>query len=254
MKFLHITCGNDSGKVLRGYKEHYEIISLMDDLSFGSLSDADEMGASRCQLWKNIWKAQWWITPDDEVKLSSQICEQKKKLRLLRDEVRPVVIWIGENPNDRLMLTMVAACLPLKTPLYVSNVASSPFMEAHKYSSVSMCSHRLLQSVTPRKLTLSKRSSLQKQWQDWKDLGEGWRDIDRYGCLVEYPIHYLDTVLLDELSTISFKSANDIVQKLVKKFYVSEHFIFWRLSLLNENGNVFLPKFKDTAPSVIKLM
>jgi len=254
MNNIHITCGNDSAKILRDYNKLDEIISLMDDLSFGTLIDADEMGTSRCQLWKTIWKAQWWITPDAEFKLSSQICEQKKKLRLLSREVRPVVIWMGENPNDRLMLMMVAACLPLKTPIYVSNVALSPFIKSQQYSSVSMCSRRILQSLTPKKLTLCERSSLTKQWQDWKVLGTGWRDIDRYGELVEYPIHFLDTELLNELSTTSFKCTKHIVKKLAKRFYVSEYFIFWRLSLLYENGVVFLTKFKDVAPSAIKLI
>lgn len=254
MHFLNIACGDDSARVLKIFKFKNEVISLKDDLSFGSLSDADEMGPSRCQLWKNIWKAQWWITPDIEIKLSSEICEQRNKLQLLKNEVRPVVVWVGENPNDRLMLAMVASCLPLKTKLYVSNVSASPFMEGKKYSTVSMCSCRLLQSVTPRRVTASKRISLQKLWQDWKGYGEGWRDIDRYGRLVEYPINFLDTILLDELSTISFKNAVDIVQQLMKHFYVSEHFLFWRLSQLNDQGYVFFPKFKDSAPSVIKLM
>ncbi|MCU6162280.1 DUF1835 domain-containing protein [Enterobacter bugandensis] len=228
-------------------------MAVLDDFSFGSLSDAERVGALRCRLWKSIWRTQWWITPDIEFKLSSEFCEYKNKLRQLAEENRPVVVWLGDNPYDRLMLAMICACLPDKTPLSVANVVTSPYLAGNKYTTVAMCSVALLQTVMPVKLSDRKRNFLKKLWLGWKSLGVGWRDINRYGCLVECPINYLDNDLLAELSTNTYKSAIAVFQRLMGRYFVSETFLYWRLSILKNNGFVFFTQDRNFVPIIIKL-
>ncbi|ATF94494.1 Domain of uncharacterised function (DUF1835) [Cedecea neteri] len=257
MNGLYITSGEDAAGLLYLHDlqldKSNEVMAVLDDFSFGPLSDAERAGALRCRLWKSIWRTQWWITPDIEFKLSSEFCEYKNKLRQLAEENRPVVVWLGDNPHDRLMLAMICACLPDKTPLSVANVVTSPYLAGNKYSTVAMCSVALLQTVMPVKLSVRKRNFLKNQWLDWKSMGQGWRDIDRYGALAEYPIHYLDSALLNELSTVHYKSAKEVMQCIMSRYFVSETFLYWRLSFLLHNGSVFFHQIRKAVPMLIKI-
>ncbi|PKH26662.1 hypothetical protein CIG19_02390 [Enterobacterales bacterium CwR94] len=258
MQQTYIVGGDSAAGILRVVNElrgeQHAILAIIDDFSIGALQDMDNSGAMRIDLNRRLLQAQWWYDASTEANTIKRLEEEQKALHALRSQAHPVVIWIGENAHDRLMLALVVARLPRNIPVSVVNVS----ILSRLNRSVGMCPPAQLLAVTPQLLSEQQRDELRLFWRYWKDNAQGWRETDRHGVLNDYPVEHFDENLLNRFSFTQPRPAAWAVGQLMGEYHtvVSDTFLFWRLEQMRKAGKVLyvsLAELIDSSPGIIRI-
>jgi hypothetical protein len=121
--YLHIVQGESAeGLVFSMLKEHnisnHNIFMILDDLSVGPLIDVDaEIPNSRIEFWENLLENQY------DLDIKSMLIATNKELSYLNKSNLPIVVWVGQNASEILLLKRIAYYLrDGKVPLYKANI------------------------------------------------------------------------------------------------------------------------------------
>ncbi|WP_175948636.1 DUF1835 domain-containing protein [Burkholderia pyrrocinia] len=233
------------------------IVAILDDFRMGPLADADQLVAlQRTAWWKTIWRAQWWFDSDEyETDLLEHQAECQSCLLSVLASPEPVVVWMGNNAHDKLVLAMIASLTPPQTALSVVDITGQVSWQYEGQYAVAICPPEALLQLVPRPLTDGEHIALREQWTYWKGHGQGWRETGANGQVVEYPLDYLDGLLVAKLAELGPQSAGLLVGKIIGEYpsMVPSNFLFWRLDILRQAGQVvFTPQTgpKPQAPKV----
>jgi hypothetical protein len=226
-------------------EESHLIITMLDDLSIGVLHDVDTFEAEeRMTLWKEIWKAQWYYDYQYDEYLEASLVRRFKAshnaILSLYTQNNPVVIWLGNNVHDRLMLAMCAAIMPPDVPLSVVDITDLADFNWHENNAIAFLPTDTLLKLVPVSLSKAKRDELRREWPNWKTSAKGWREINRDGHIMEHPVDHLDIKLLDKLSATHAQCITTVIGQVLLENpnILSSSFLFWRMELMRQNGTV----------------
>ena len=253
---LFISCGSFSDSCLKLRNQMLgqsnPIIVIDDDFSTGPLQDVDQLEPfQRINWWKTVWSANRWCfhyTNEYERELADSLkrhtAHQKRFLSMLTS-ANSIVSWVGNTASDKLMLAMIASLA--QGQLSVIELAKQlPKRYSHNgICTLGMCPVDALLQLMPRPLSDSERIILKQQWNDWKQRGQGWRETDSDGNVIEYPLDHLDRHLLKVIKRAT-KQGSDSGARVIGDFmaeypgWVLDEFLLWRLDRLQQMGRITL--------------
>ncbi len=198
--------------------------------------------------------AQWWRDDTSyETEMLRLYVENQRHLLAALAEPEPIVVWVGNNAHDKLMLAMVARVASPATPLSVVDITGQVAFQYMGQFAVGMCPPDALLPLSPAAFSGTGRARLASQWDNWKTHGEGWRETAVDGGVVEYPSDHLDTRLLARLAESGPQPVLRLVGDVMGRYpgMVPDTFLFWRLDTLRSNGQVvFIPGTRDGRKSI----
>ncbi|WP_169828975.1 DUF1835 domain-containing protein [Chromobacterium amazonense] len=217
------------------------VTAMMEDFRIGELADADAAKPRQRIAWlKRLWAAQWWYEAEEyETPLLLHQAECHGQLLEALQAPAPLVIWMGNNAHDRLMLAMAASVAAPATPLLVADITGQVAFQHEGLYAVGMCPPEALLDIKPVALDAAARAALAAQWAHWKTREAGWRETASDGGIVQYPLDHLDPLLLARLSRTP-QSASRVVGEVMGTHpgMVPDNFLFWRLDALRQAGLV----------------
>lgn len=223
---------------------HNRIVEVFDDLRIGSLQDADQ-AMPRMRL---AWAARLWRVSDNLTR-QRHACElvqfqmqcQQWLLAALKDK-RPLVVWVGNNAHDQLMLAMVAHLAAPHKAMAVVDVTRQVGQQHMGQYSPGMCRAQDLLELAPTELTPPDRQALADEWRHWKHHGHGWRACDADSQICEHPLDHFDALLLAHLDRDEPKPLQAVLGSVMGQApgLVPDVFLLWRVNQLHRRGDVQL--------------
>jgi len=250
---FHICWGDSAAGALKQRNSflglHEPVIGIVDDFSVGELGDADNLIPSRRLAWHECLEtAQWWYDESYGAALFEYWKESQEFLLSAVSTSFPIVVWIGNNAHDKLMLAMLASITSRETSIRVIDVNVQLGFHNSGYSNVSLCAPEILIDLKPVEISNNMRDALSLEWDYWKSHAAGWRILDASGSIVEMPLNHADVMLLTHLSRTYPKPASSIIKEVIEKNPLlgcasySFKLLFWRLNILRQTGLlVFIP-------------
>lgn len=243
--FYRYICWGDSaaGNLKQRNKltsQQHEIYPFFDDLRFGPMEGLEDGKQKRINWWKTVWKAQWWYEQGDaEAIVASGLQHHNSMLEALKVTV-PVVVWVGNTAQDRLMLSMLAYYADPNTSLFVLDITNKVNSENLGQYAVAMCEPQELISLTPEELSQAERSELTSQWRYWRMQGEGVRDFNIDGQLTQHPETHWDHHLLSTVKKFGKAPVARIAGEVMGEQlgFIPDTFLCWRLDMLRIQGQV----------------
>ncbi|RSD29738.1 DUF3658 domain-containing protein [Vibrio pectenicida] len=244
MVYRYICWGDSAAGCLKQLNkmtaQHHEIYPFFDDLRFGPMEGIKDGEQQRLNWWKKVWKAQWWYEQgDDDAIAESGLTYQSAILEVLKQQT-PIVVWVGNTAQDRLMLAMLAYYADPNTPLFVLDITNKVNSEYLGQYAVAMCDPQELISLKPKELSQAERSELTSQWRYWRMQDTGVRDLNREGQLVQYPEAYWDHHLLAKVEQLGKEPTARVVGEVMGEHqgFMPDNFLCWRLDTLRSQGKV----------------
>ncbi|MBU2897293.1 DUF1835 domain-containing protein [Vibrio hepatarius] len=220
--------------------QQHEIYPFFDDLRFGPMEGLEDGKQKRLSWWKAVWKAQWWYEQgDDDAIAESGLTYQSAILEILKQQT-PIVVWVGNTAQDRLMLSMLAYNADPNTPLFVLDITNKVNSEYLGQYAVAMCEPQELIALKPKELSQTECTELASLWADWRLLDRGYRDFDSEGELVQYPETYWDHHLLAKVGQLGKESVAQVIGEVMGEHQglIPDSFLCWRLDILRREGKV----------------
>ena len=177
-------------------------------------------------------------------------------LQVLKEQT-PIVVWVGNTAQDRLMLAMLAHNADPKTPLFVMDITHQVKDEYLGQYAVAMCEPKELVPLVSKELGNNERAELSSLWADWRLRDRGYRDLDSNGDIVQHPETYWDHHLLAKVEQLGKESVAQVVGEVM-----GEHeglygmcFLCWRLDMLRREGKVryFAVEGPEPQPPLVSL-
>ncbi|CAM3709814.1 DUF1835 domain-containing protein [Vibrio aquimaris] len=244
MPYRYICWGDSAAGALKQRNkltsQNHEIYPFFDDLRFGPMEGLEGGEQKRLGWWKTVWKAQWWYEQgDDDAIAESGLTCQKTILEILKQQT-PIVVWVGNSAQDRLMLAMLAYNAAPKTPMFVADITHQVKGEYLGQYAVAMCEPKELVPLIPKELSQSERAELASLWSDWRLLERGYRDLDNDGTLVQHAETYWDHHLLAKVEQLGKESVAQAVGEVMgeQEGLIPDSFLCWRLDMLRREGKV----------------
>lgn len=240
--------------------EEHSIITMLDDLRLGKLCDVNtSTHTRRIEMWKAIWKSGWYYGAeyeDVECQFLHHFNASQEAIKLLNTHNNPTVVWLGHNANDHLMLAMCASMLPTSTSLSIVHVGKTlSALTPYEYNSVGMCPQHLLHSLSSAPLSTAERAALRHDWFEWQATGTGWRELNRDGEVVEYPLTHLDMKLAASLASLGPSLVTLLIGDVMLNTAepIPSSVLYWRLQCMAEEGGIHYMKDKlgNGSPTVI---
>lgn len=217
------------------------VTAMLEDFRIGELADADTVKPCQRMAWfKRLSAAEWWREAEEyETLHQAEEYEYQRQLLEILQAPAPLVIWIGNNAHDSLMLAMAASVATPATPLLVADITGQVAAQHEGLYAVGMCPPEALLDIKPVALDAAERAALAAQWAYWKTREAGWRETTSDGGIVQYPLDHLDPLLLSRLS-LTPESASRVVGEVMgtHRGLVTDSFLFWRLDALRQAGLV----------------
>ncbi|WP_114787036.1 DUF1835 domain-containing protein [Vibrio tetraodonis] len=244
MSYRYICWGDSAAGALKMRNklasQQHEIYPFFDDLRFGPMEGLEDGEKKRLSWWKTVWNAQWWYEQgDDDAIAESGLTCQSTILAVLKEQT-PIVVWVGNTAQDRLMLAMLAHNADPKTPLFVMDITHQVKDEYLGQYAVAMCEPKELVPLVSKELGNNERAELSSLWADWRLRDRGYRDLDSNGDIVQHPETYWDQYLLAKVEQLGKDSVAQVVGEVMGEYkgFMACEFLFWRLDMLRREGKV----------------
>lgn len=222
------------------------VIRILDDFRIGSLVDAElPMPKLRRELFKQICGAQWWYSRIEyEASLLQNYSKYHRQLLQILAEPDPVVVWLGNNARDKLMMAMIAHLAAPSTPLAIIDITGQVDCHHNGEFDLAFCQPESLLHLSPVEISTTARAELAETWRYWRIQARGWREIGSNGDIVDYPLDYFDNILLSNIECSKPRVVTEIVSSIINSTpgLIPVSFLLWRLQILNHNNKlVFIP-------------
>ncbi|GLT18099.1 hypothetical protein GCM10007938_18770 [Vibrio zhanjiangensis] len=244
MLYRYICWGDSAAGALKQRNkltsEHHEVYPFFDDLRFGPMEGIEAGTEQRLSWWKTVWQAQWWYEQgDDEAIAESGLTYQSSILEIVKEQI-PIVVWVGNTAQDKLMLAMLTYYAEPTMPLFVVDITHKVKGEHLGQYAVAMCEPKELVPLMPKELSGIERTELARLWADWRLLDRGYRGLDDDDKLVQHAETYWDQHLFAKVEQLGKKSVAQVIGEVMgeHKGLIPDSFLCWRLDILRREGKV----------------
>ncbi|ELB2794053.1 DUF1835 domain-containing protein [Aeromonas dhakensis] len=257
MSFAYHVCWGDSARGClkernRQLNISNPVVAVLDNFRIGPLIDADlAMPKRRHELFIEICEAQWWYN-STEYKSALLQYQLESHLRLLDvlTKAAPVIAWVGNNACDKLMMAMIAHLITPSTPLAMVDISGQVEFNHNGEFALGYCTPESLLQLSPIEISPMVRKELAEKWIYWRGHAQGWREIGDNGDILEYPIDYLDHLLLAKIEHMKPRLAIDIMDDIAREAagIIPVDLLYWRLNILRKNGDVVFTQIEGQPP------
>jgi len=249
---VHLLSGPSAARALRSLLPGDEVLEVVEDFAHGPLADADAIDPqARVAWWNRIWWSMRWLPDIDEAFLKDYWHCRKQLFRVFAQR-QPLCLWLGNGAHERLLLAMLCAHAHASQPLSVVDVSGKVAGHHHGPVALGMCDEDVLRPLlgAARPLSVAERERHAAEWAHWQVLGRGWRELVGPE-LRECAADCFDDALLAELRDGGEQAAAWVVGVVMGRHQsalVSDSYLFWRLAMLAEAGEVVLTPQPDGPP------
>jgi hypothetical protein len=216
-----------------------QIVTSPDDLGVGPLRQADlPVETERSAFFAQLLAVDSRMDAEARSAVLERFAHERSALFAALELPQPVVVWVGNNVEERLLLAMVASLIAPQTALSVVEICDASGQGV--LQSVVTSTPESLLSRVARPVAGSERAALVRQWEQWKAQGQGWRRLEADGRIAEYPFDHLDDVLSAHLARSGPMQPARLAGEVMGDYpaFLGDSLLLWRLDGLLRTGRL----------------